>query len=398
MSTTLLTHQMVARRAVKRFAENTFIKTINTGRQDEFGKSVNGYKTGDQVRITIPPVPVVFNGSTFANGGAVPNVAETAVTLTLNNRRHVALEFTSAQKLLSIDEYDERIIGPAIQSLVSDVQRVALEEMKNQTPNVVGTWGTVPASRLIYGQAKASLDQFLCPEGMRCVQFSSAANLNLAEANAALFNQRSEIDSIYETGSVGKFSDFTFFTNQSLPVHANGAGTGYVVNGAGQTGSTLAVGTGTGAITRGTIITIAGVNAVHPITGTNRGFLRQFVVTADYAGGAGNLPIFPAIIPTTATQIGTVTASPANAAAITIFGTASQARPQNLAYHKDAFTAAFAPLPVLSGKEGYTATVGGVSLRVMSDGDVRNDTEITRVDVLWGQAVTRPDHAVRITE
>ena len=398
MSTTALTHQMVAREMVKAFSEDTFIKTINTGRQDDFGKVVGGFKPGDTVRIGIPPVPVAFDGALFAGGGAVPNTAETSVNLTVNRQIHVPLTFTAAQKYLTIEEYKKRFIMPAVQSLVSRVQSVLLSDMKDQVPNVVGTWGTVPATRAVYTSARSSLQRFLAPEDQRCIQFTSDANAALGEANAALFSQRSEIDEIYETGAVGKFANFTFFENQSLPLHTNGAGAGYLVNGAGQTGSNLAVGTGTGAITRGSIITIANVFAVHPITGVSTGQLRQFVVTADYAGGAGNLPIFPAITPTSATVIGTVNASPANAAAVTIFGTASQARRQNLAYHKDAFTAAFVPLSVLPSCEGYTAKAGGIHLRVMNFGDGRTDTEQTRVDVLFGQACTRPDHAVRITE
>jgi hypothetical protein len=170
------------------------------------------------------------------------------------------------------------------------------------------------------------------------------------------------------------------------------------VNGASQTGNTLAVNTGTGNITRGSIITIAGVNAVHPITGLTQGFPRQFVVTADYAGGAGNISIYPAIVPTSASVIGTVTASPAAGAAITIFGTVSTSARQNFAYQKNAFTAAFAPLPVLASCEGYTATMQGISVRVMTFGDGKSDVENTRVDVLYGEAPTRADHAVRITQ
>lgn len=398
MSTNALTHQKVAREAVKMFAEDTFIKTINTGRQDEFGKAVDGYKMGDSVRIGVPPVPVAFDGSNFAGGGAVPAATETSVNLTLNRQIHVPLAYTASQKYLTIEDYKERFIAPAIQSLISRVQAVLLEDMKNQTPNVVGTWGTVPATRAVYAAARSNLQRFLAPEGMRCVQFTSDSNAALAEANAALFNQRTEIDDIYETGAVGKFANFTFFENQSLPLHANGAGTGYLVNGAGQTGSGLVVDTGTGILTKGTVFTIANVFAVHPITGVSTGQLRQFVVTADYAGGGGTVQIFPALTATSATAIGSVNALPADNAAITVFGTASQSRRQNLAYQKDAFTAAFAPLPILASCEGYTARVGGIALRVMTFGNGQTDVENTRIDVLFGQAATRPDHAVRITE
>lgn len=398
MSTTALTHQKIAREAVKMFSEDTFIKTINTGRQDEFGKAIDGYKVGSFVDIAVPPVPVVFNGTNFAGGGAVPAAAETSVRLSLDTQLHVPLQYTAQQKLLSIEDYRERFIRPAIQSLVSAVQADLLTRMKNQTANVVGTWGTIPNSRDPYLLARSSLQRFLAPEGMRCVQFSSDANANLANQNAALFHAASQIEDIYEEGSIGRFAGFSFFENQSIPLHANGAGTGYLVNGASQTGSGLVVDTGTGALTRGTVFTIANVFATHPITGASTGVLRQFVVTADYAGGAGTVQIFPALVATSAAAVGTVNALPADNAAITVFGTASQSARQNLAYQKDAFTAAFAPLPVLASCEGYTARAGGIALRVMTFGNGQTDVESTRIDVLYGQAATRPDHAVRITQ
>jgi hypothetical protein len=68
-------------------------------------------------------------------------------------------------------------------------------------------------------------------------------------------------------------------------------------------------------------------------------------------------------------------------------------------YHKDAFTAAFAPLPVLASCEGYTARLpSGVSVRVMTFGDGNNDYERTRIDVLYGFTHVRPLWACRITE
>jgi hypothetical protein len=397
MSNTILTHQMIAREAAAMLKEDTFIKTINTGRSDEFTESVNGYKKGDTVSIGVPPVPTVYSGSSFAGGGAAPDQVETKVQLQLSKQKHVPLTFTAKEKLLSVGDFKSRFLKPAMQSLLSAVQADLLTDMKNGAGTVVGTWGTIPNTRTTYAQARAKLQNFLAPGDDRAIQFSSDANVNLAEANTQLFNNQAAVSDIYREGAVGSWGGFDFYENQSMPVHTMGAGTGYLVNGAGQTGASLAVGTGTGALTKGTAFTL-GVNAVHPITGADLGYLRQFVVTADYAGGAGNVSIYPAIVPTSASVVGTVTASPANGAALTLIGTASQAKRQNLAYHKNAFAAAFAPLPVLASCEGYTASIGGISVRVMTFGNGQTDTESTRIDVLYGDATVRNDHIVRITE
>lgn len=395
-----LTHQMIAREAAKMLVEqNNIIANINTERSEEFGEVVNGYNKGDTVKVMVPPVPVVYDGANFAGGGAAPSVNESYVNLTVDQQKHVPLTFTAKEKKLEISDFKKRFLQPAMTALSSKVNAVVLAEMKNKTANVVGTWGTIPNTRTPWRNASSTLDRFLAPEDDRSAHFSTAANDALAEANAALFHTSDELRGEFSKNAVGMFAGLEFYKQLSLPVHTNGAGTGYVVNGANQTGTTLAVTTGTGALTRGTVFTIAGVNEVHPITGADTGNLRQFVVTADYAGGAGNVSIYPALIPTSATVVGTVTASPANSAAITVFGTASQSKRQNLVFHKDAFASAFVPLPVLASCEGYTATVKGISVRVMTFGNGQTDQESTRIDVLFAlPAAIRPDHACRVTE
>lgn len=398
-----LTHQIIAREAAKILVEdNHIVANINTDRQTEFEKNISGYEVGETVKVKIPPVPVVYSGAVFAGGGPDPINKESSVDLTVDQQEHVGLAFGAKEKKLELTEFRERFLKPAMTSLSAKVNLVLLREMMRKTPNVVGTWGTVPATRTPWRSAASSLSRFLAPSGDRSSHFSLDANDALSEANATLFNPSRELNSEFSENAVGQFAGLTFYEQLSLPVHTNGAGTGYVLNGTG--GASLAQGiiavtTGTGAITRGTVFTIAGVNSVHPITGLDTGKLRQFVVTADYAGGAGNISVFPFVIPTTATTIGTVAAAPAAAAAITIFGTASNGRVQNLAFHRDAFASAFVPLPVLASCEGYTATVKGISVRVMTFGDGLNDKERTRVDVLFAlPAAVRPDHCVRITE
>ncbi|KMM77077.1 hypothetical protein ACP93_02630 [Xanthomonas sp. NCPPB 1128] len=395
-----LTHQMVAREAAKMLVEeNEVVSNINTDRSIEFGEEVNGYGKGDTVKVMIPPTPVVFDGNVFAGGSSTaPSTNESYVNLILDTQKHVGLTFGAKEKKLELTDFKKRFLKPAMQALSSKINADLLNRMRYQTANVVGTWGTIPSTRTPYRAASAMLNRFLAPSGDRSLHFSSDANIALAEANSPLFHTKGELEEEFSENAVGRFAGFDFYEQQGLSVQANGAGSGYAVNGAGQTGNLLAVTTGTGALTRGTVFTIAGVNAVHPITGADTGQPRMFVVTADYAGGAGSVSIFPAIYPVTSTYIGTVTASPANSAAITVFGTASQSKRQGIGFHRDAFAAAFAPLPVLASCEGYTATIGKVSVRVMTFGDGYNDRENTRIDVLYGEAAVRPDHSVRITE
>lgn len=397
MSNTILTHQMIAREAAAMLVEeDNLIPNINTGYDGEFGSPVDGYKKGATISIGIPPVPVTWTGSTFVDN----DVIEGKVNLTLSEQIGAGLKFTAVEKALNLSQFKERFLRPAMNSVRTQVQSYLQAQMAVGAGQVVGTSGTLPTTRKVYAQAGAALDRGLAPSDQRTILFSSDANVELQDANAALFNPSKEISAEFDTGYVGKYSGFKFYTSQTLPLQVGNSSTAYVLTSAPAAGATaIAVETGTGAIAQGTIITIAGVHAVHPITGVSNGQLRQFVVTAAYAGGAGNLSVYPALTPTTSNAIGTIDALPSAGAAVTILDT--QAAPgarQNLAFQKNAFAAAFAPLPVLASCEGYTATAGNVSVRVMTFGDGFNDLERTRVDVLLGSAVIRPDHICRITE
>ena len=403
MANTTLTHQVVAREAAKLFEEAApFTMGINKGRQEEFGKDLGGYKEGDTVRIKIPSVNQVYDGATYAGGAAGDNNQETSVSLTLDGRKHMALQFSAKEKLLDIAEYRERILKPQMATLAAAVEADLMLRAYQATYNLVGTAGTVPTTMKTYAQARGKLQNFLAPADDRRVMFTSDSNTELVDSSRQLFNPVSEIEKQYMKGVIGEAQNAKFFEHQSVPLHTNGNKVaGVTVGAANQTGSTLGIATVAAADTfkKGQVFTIAGVFAVHPLTGVACSSLQQLVVTADVTSGGttANLTISPAITPTAPNK--TVSNSPAAGAAITFVGAASTAYRQNLMFQKDAFTAAFAPLPVLASLEGYTARLpSGISVRVMDFADGKADNEFTRIDVLYGFAAPRSMFASRITE
>jgi len=183
-----------------------------------------------------------------------------------------------------------------------------------------------------------------------------------------------------------------------MPRHATGTSattTGYLVDGVSQTGSTLAVDTGTTTFLKGDIITIAGVNRVHPETKVDTGQLQTFVVTSDSGASATSLAISPAITTTGGKQ--NVTGSPADNAAISKQGGASASHDVSLSYAKDAFTFATADLRMPSGVDFAAREImDGISMRIVSDYDITTDKFPTRVDVLYGYKAQRPQLATRL--
>lgn len=407
MANTTLTHQMVAREAAKILSEEApFVTNINLGRQDEFGDNVQGYNKGDTVRIKIPPRGRVFSGSQFAGGGAATDSQELSVNLTLNQQHHIGLQFGAKEKLLDLTDFRERILRPQMQTLSSVVEAEMLLIAKNGVGNLVGSPGSVPTTMKTYAQARAKLQAFLTPPGDRSVCFSSDANTELVDSSRQLFHAGKQIERGFLRGSIGEAQGAMFYEHQSVPTHTNGTQvTGFTVSSVGSDGTTLNLAglTNGATLTKGTVFTIANIYAVHPLTGTPypavTGNLQQFVITADLtvSGTTGTVSIYPAIRASAPNK--TVSAAPGGGAVCTLVGSANTAYRQNIMFHKDAFTAAFAPLPVLASCEGYTARLpNGVSVRVMTFGDGNNDYERTRIDVLWGMSTVRGEHACRITE
>jgi len=144
------------------------------------------------------------------------------------------------------------------------------------------------------------------------------------------------------------------------------------------------------------------VFAVNPVSKKTLSYLQQFVVTADVAttAGAGSATVYPDLNDgTTASTAAfqTVSALPANNAAITILGTAATIYPQNLGYHQNALALVTVPLELPdSAVFKARADWRGYSIRVVKAYDIDEDEEIIRLDILFGAKAIYPELGVRL--
>jgi hypothetical protein len=253
---------------------------------------------------------------------------------------------------------------------------------------------------------RAKIQNALAPSDNRYALLDTQANVDLVVDNKSLFNDQTQIGKQYKEGMMGRFGGFDFYENTLLPsiTSAVGGDATYDVKGAGQ-GKTLSatdpdpvsqallVDQGTKVIAAGDVFTIAGVNAVHPETKADLGYLKQFSVVA---GGTGDtsITIAPAIITSGPHQ--NVSAAPANDAAITFVGSATTFK-QSLLFQKGFACMGTADLVLPKGVHMASRQVyDGISMRVVQDYDVVKDRVLTRLDVLYGFKVLRPDLACKL--
>lgn len=407
MSNTILTLDKILLKALDVLhAKLNFIGAINRNYDDQFAQT--GGKIGADLRIRLPEKFTVTDGATLD----IQDSVEQSVTLTQATRKHVGMQFTAQDLTMSIDDFTERKIEPAMSVLASAVEADALT-MALDIYNMTGTTKTTPASMVPFLDAKTKLNQYLAPrDAQRNALITSATSGAMVEGLKALFQDSAQLAAQYRDGVMGRTAGFLFAENDLLPTNTLGTRTGSItIDGAAPTGATIALkalGSGT-SIAKGEVFTIAGYYAVHPETKQAYGHLQQFVCTATTTASGTTiaaLPISPSIVTSGAYQ--NVTGAPGTDAVVILKGgaacggaaaaaDASVIVQQNLAFHKNAFAFVSADLEIPRGVTGFRKNLDGISMRIVEDYSINTDHQITRLDVLYGFKTIRPELAVRIT-
>ena len=392
MANSLLTPTAVTRKALAVLHQKlNFIGSINRSYDDSFAKS--GAKIGDSLKIRLPNQYTVRTGATLST----QDTTETSTTLQVATQKGVDMTFTTAELTMSLDDFSERIIEPAMAVLAANIEADAFT-MALDVYNAVNNVGAAITLNKALSARKLLVDN-LAPGDKRTLILNTQDNLDLVDGLKGLFQDSEAIAKQYREGMVGRTAGFgTIYENTLLPSQTTGtaaAATGYTVNGAGQTGASVVVATGTTTFKKGDVVTFAGCNRVHPETKADTGNLQQFVITADYAGGAGSLAISPSIVVTGASQ--NVSASPTTTGAVAKVGGASAVYKPSLAFHKDAFAFATADLIMPEGVDWSAREVyDGISMRIVRQYAISSDTMPCRLDVLYGYKTIRAQLASRI--
>ncbi len=396
---------IIAKAAAKMLADKLqFTKVIEKADESDYNGK-NGYNAGDTIYIN--------KNARFVSGtnaditSVIQDVNEEKVALVLNERRVTGIALTSAEIAtdLALKSWMNRILDPAVSEMAQKIEASFLDQAVDATYNSVGTAGSTVFDMDTILAAGQKIDEFACPDlDNRYVLLNPAAQRSAVNANKGLFQNSTEVGQQYVKGRMGQGMGFEFLSNNLLPIHTNGNDVVFevrtTVSTQGQATLVVeALTANTGTVTKGTVFTVAGVNAVHPITKADLGYLQQFVVTANAtadASGFATLSVSPAMYTTGGLQ--NITAFPADGAAITPVGAASAAHVQNLAFHKSAFRMVSVPLITPSGVDmAAQETYDGLTIRVIRDYDVLTDKLIMRLDFLGGVAAVRPEWAARIT-
>ena len=404
MANSLITPAVIAKEAMMQL-ENNLVMANNVHREykQEF------VRVGDTVSIRRPVKFTVTDGATLTK----QDVEEAKDTIQISQRKHVGWGFTSKDLTLTVEDYSERYIKPAVIVLANQVD-TDLCSLYNDVWNWVGTPDQTVNSFSDLSKAPQRLDEMAVPTDRRKGVLASADTWAMASAQTALYMQ-DRAKEAYTKGALGEIANLELFQDQNVQAHTTGTfttGSTPLVNGASQNTTYASSGdtntqslitdgwaVSTLVLKDGDVFTLAGVNAVNPISKVDTGYLQQFAsVGGGTSDGLGNLTqtIAPAII--TSGPFQTVTAAPANNAMITPLGAEATNFSQNLVFHRNAFALVTYPLEKPDGVAfAAQETEKGLSIRVVKDYDIINDEDVIRLDILYGVKAIYPDLATRVS-
>uniref|UniRef100_A0A6M3KGM6 Putative capsid protein n=1 Tax=viral metagenome TaxID=1070528 RepID=A0A6M3KGM6_9ZZZZ len=424
---TLLTPTMIAKEALRLLKNNMVMgNLVYRNYENEFPGTP---KKGGSVQIR---KPVKFRVAK-TRVRSTKTITEQYITLNCTTQAHVSWNFFTVDLTLTIEEYSERYIRPACAALANQVD-ADLCGLYVNVPNQVyesSGWTVTPHTFMVLGKAMQRMDEEAVPPDERVVVFNPAAHWSFANA-LSNWNFKEGGEQALRKGFLGRIANAEIFMDQNIKVHKTGywstatdtaaATTGrLLIHSTADSGAAGGLPSGIGAdvsqnqnilvmgfalssqtpLLAGDTFQIAGCYAVNPMSGQSTGVLRQFVVTSDVAvvtsdctANPASVYFYPDMINTGPYQ--TVDTIPQLGAKLWVDGDPWCQYPQNLAFHKNAFALVIVPLVKPDGQWGATETENGVSIRVVKDYDIDVDSEIIRLDILYGVKTIYPELAVRI--
>ena len=335
--------------------------------------------------------------------GAVVDVQDVEigeVPVVIDKQRGIDIEFEDLEHVTKVDDLLMSAILQEQAAAIAQQIDGDLIDLFKEFYSWVGTPGQTINSATDFFLAPERLDNMAVAQNNRQAVLAPADHWGLAGNFTSLETQRDIAEDALTKARIPILGSVQPFMSQNVVNLTTGTRAGTIlVNGASQNvtyavakntfSQSLIIDGGTALTTfvRGDTFTIAGVNSVNPRSREDLGFLQQFVILVDGAfdgSGDATVTISPPIIIDGAFQ--TVTAAPADGAALTFRGAAATAFAQNAAFHKRALALVFVkPIDPFTGRASFASDPeSGIMIRYWRTSDGINDTHLHRWDVLYG--------------
>ena len=191
MANNLITPTWVMKQIGRRLVNNLkFANNVNRSYDSQYVQ--NGAKVGYTVNARLPQRYTVNKGQALN----IQNVIDNIVPITLTDQANVGIEFSMASLTMEMDNYKEKAIAPAVDSLANILDFDGLNRMYKKTFYTVGTPGVVPgstgtlpqAANNVFLGAGVKLSNAAVPANGRVAILNPNMHAYLVSANMTLFN------------------------------------------------------------------------------------------------------------------------------------------------------------------------------------------------------------------
>lgn len=356
-------------------------ENAQTARLVNTGYSLSPQEKGSSVTIPKSVAITAGNATPSNTPPAVTDVTPTSVSITLDQWKDADFHLTDQEitRIQADDDFIPMQLAECVKALVNTIDAAILGQYVD-VYEYAGTAGTTPFASNVTAWttgARARLNANLAPLSQRAVMLDVDAEANAIGLQAFQDQSwRGDGAGILEA-QIGRKLGADWFMNQNIPTHTAGTLTGSpLINNAsvsvGDTTVDMDAGSLTGTIVAGDVFTVAGDT-------------QHYVVTAGQTA-SGNALTAVAFSP--AAKVAW-----ADNAAVTFVAD----HVVNLAFNRDAFGLAFAPLPIEDGNPNMayiSDPVTGISLRLEKVREWKQT--VFNLDVLYGVECIRPELACRI--
>lgn len=396
-SEVLLTPQVITKESLM-ILENNLVAANRVNRKFE-----NQFvKIGSSLTIRKPNRFIVREGAALQ----VQDIAEPSVTVTINKQRGADFQFTSTDLTLTVEEFSERYLKPAMATIANRIDFDVLQNYDGVS-NYVGSPGVTPSAFSSSVQLTGRrMDDNATPQDNRTLVLNPNAYWTIANGLVPSFVMPTAKEALVK-GYLATIGNYEVYMDQNIPtglaaVHntalgmvittAQGNGNTTAMYGGGRLGEFMQI---------GEVFTVNGVFNVNPQSRISTGVLKNFVVTATTAPDANTtwvVTFSPSVV--TSGPYQNVT-GPMAVATTVVWPTgttlALTATPQNIAFCRDAFGLVMVPMEIPQGVDfAARETWRNISMRTIRAYDINNDVFPTRIDVLYGDTVYYDELAVRL--
>jgi len=372
MPNTLLTPSQIAKESIIALQNNLVAAGIvHRDHSDEFAK------VGDTITVRKPATftAAEHNGSTVSTQVAT----EQGVPVKLDKLMDVTFAVTSKELTLSIQDFREQFIEPAVRAHAQAIDNALCALYKDVPYFSRSADSTAFSSLKSFAAPRKVLNDNKAPFAERRALLGTTADAALLGLDAVVNAEKAGSTEALRNASIGRLLGFDTYTDQNVDTHA--------VGGQGTTAGKCAIDLTAGYAAGDTEIHVDALSAALKVGDVIEIASKPYVVTVagDLATADQDITIYPGLA-----------AAVANDAEVVIKN-AGASTEENLAFHKNAFALVTRPLaPPMGAARVEAVNWNGISMRVVYDYDRNLKSDVISLDCLWGVKTLTPELACRV--